>query len=47
MEGVIITLWEPLKDRFDFKVEKTSEGTQIYFTKCPLADYAKEVNSTK
>ena len=47
IEGIIRTLWEPLKDRFDYTVEKTSEGTQIYCTKCPLADYAKEMNSTK
>ena len=46
MEGLLETLWEPLKERgFVFTREDRPDGVQFRVTKCPKADLARGLNA--
>jgi predicted ArsR family transcriptional regulator len=48
MEGLLETLWEPLKERgFVFTREDRPDGVQFRVTKCPKADLAIELDAAE
>ncbi len=46
IEALIQLLWEPLRSKgFEFTLKKNHEGVQMYCTKCPIYDLAKELDA--
>lgn len=44
-QDLVRVLWEPLSTQgFEFTVENRDDGIQIYCTRCPLYELAKEIN---
>ncbi len=47
IDDLIRLLWEPLRDKLEFTVEKLNNGVQVYCTSCSFADVGKKINGAK
>lgn len=47
IDALLKLFWEPLKAKgFEYTSEKKEDGIQMWCTKCPVYDLAKELNAT-